>query len=329
MASKTSSENIRLGIFVVVGTLLLLIAAYLIGNRQNMFVKNFTLSAVFKNVNGLQNGNNVRFSGINIGTVNRIDMMNDTTIYVYMTIEDKMRNHIKKNAIATIGSDGLVGSMLVNIVPSGGEAELVQNGDELQSYSRISSQDMLSTLNVTNENAALLTSNLLKVTQSVMEGKGVLGRLLNDTLMVQDLQRIIKNLERSSNHANTTLSELEVIVGKIDMDESVAGVILSDTLAAANIKNSIENLETSSIQIRQMTEDLTQLIDGLNTGEGMLHLVSKDTTMANLLMQTMRNIEQGTDKFNENMEALKHNFLTRRYFRKMEKEKEKANKQKD
>ncbi|HKL89891.1 MAG TPA: MlaD family protein, partial [Allomuricauda sp.] len=104
MASKTSSENIRLGIFVVVGTLLLLIAAYLIGNRQNMFVKNFTLSAVFKNVNGLQNGNNVRFSGINIGTVNRIEMMNDTTIYVYMTIEDKMRNHIKKNAIATIGS---------------------------------------------------------------------------------------------------------------------------------------------------------------------------------------------------------------------------------
>jgi len=119
-------------------------------------------------------------------------------------------------------------------------------------------------------------------------------------------------------------------VGKIDMDESVAGVILSDTLAAANIKNSIENLETSSIQIRQMTEDLTQLIDGLNTGEeGMLHLVSKDTTMANLLIKTMHNIEEGTDKFNENMEALKHNFLTRRYFRKMEKEKEKANKQKD
>ncbi|AEM69489.1 Mammalian cell entry related domain protein [Allomuricauda ruestringensis DSM 13258] len=326
MASKTSSENIRLGIFVVAGTLLLLTAAYLIGNRQNMFVKNFTLSAVFKNVNGLQNGNNVRFSGINIGTVNRMEMMNDTTIYVYMTIEDKMRNHIRKNAIATIGSDGLVGSMLVNIVPSVGKADLVQNGDELQSYSRISSQDMLSTLNVTNENAALLTSNLLKVTQSMMEGKGVLGRLLNDTVMVKDLQRIIKNLERSSHHANATLMELEAIVGKIDMEESVAGVILTDTVAAANIRSSIENLEDSSVEIKQMTNDLTKLIQGLDTGEGMLHLVSKDTTMANLLMKTMHNIEEGTDKFNENMEALKHNFLTRRYFRKLEEEKAKTQK---
>ncbi|SFC45170.1 phospholipid/cholesterol/gamma-HCH transport system substrate-binding protein [Flagellimonas taeanensis] len=326
MASKTSSENIRLGVFVVTGTLLLLIAAYLIGSRQNMFVKTFALSAVFKNVNGLQNGNNVRFSGINIGTVNRIEMMNDTTIYVYMTIEDKMQAHIRKNAIATIGSDGLVGSMLVNIVPSMGKAELVQNGDELQSYSRISSQDMLSTLNVTNENAALLTSDLLKVTQSLMDGKGVLGRLLNDTVMAQDLHRIIANLEQSSHHANATLSELQAIVGKIDMEESVAGVILSDTVAAVYARNSIENLETSSMEIREMTKDLGQLINGLDTGEGMLHLVSKDTTMANLLMKTMHNIEEGTDKFNENMEALKHNFLTRRYFRKLKKEKAKTQK---
>jgi len=143
------------------------------------------------------------------------------------------------------------------------------------------------------------------------------------------LQRIIKNLERSSHHANTTLSELEAIVGKIDMEESVAGVILTDTVAAENIRSSIENLENSSVEIKQMTNDLTKLIQGMDTEEGMLHLVSKDTTMANLLIKTMHNIEEGTDKFNENMEALKHNFLTRRYFRKMEKEKEKANKQKD
>lgn len=326
MASKTSSQNIRLGIFVVAGTLLLLFAAYLIGSRENMFVKTFALSAVFKNVNGLQNGNNVRFSGINIGTVNRIEMINDTTIYVYMTIEEKMQDHIRKNAIATIGSDGLVGSMLVNIVPSMGKAQWVENGDELQSYSRISSQDMLSTLNVTNENAALLTSNLLEVTQSLMEGKGVLGRLLIDTVMVQDLQQIITNLDKSSHHANATLSELQAIVGKIDMEESVAGVLLTDSVAAANLSNSIGNLETSSMEIREMTKDLGQLIKGLDTGEGMLHLVSKDTTMSNLLMKTMHNIEEGTDKFNENMEALKHNFLTRGYFRKLEKEKAKARK---
>ena len=94
--AKTRLENLKLGIFVVLGTALLVVAAYLIGNRQNMFGKTIPITAIFKNANGLQNGNNVRFSGINVGTVNKIEMINDTTIRVHMIIEEKMQNHIKK-----------------------------------------------------------------------------------------------------------------------------------------------------------------------------------------------------------------------------------------
>lgn len=324
MAKKTSLQNLKLGIFVVLGTLLLLIASYLIGNGQNMFAKNFTVSAVFKNVNGLQNGNNVRFSGINIGTVDKIEMMNDTTIYVYMVIEDKMKSHIKSNAIASIGSDGLVGSMLVNIVPGIGDAPLVQDGDQLESYSRIRSQDMLSTLNVTNENAALLTSDLLRVTQSLMDGRGTLGRLLNDTIMANDLQQTITNLKYSSNQVNTTLAELQRTIENVNTGESIAGVILSDSISATKLKNIIENLETSSVEINRITENLNTVVRDIKEGEGMLNLVATDTAMANHLVRTMQNIEEGTAKFNQNMEALKHNFLTRGYFRKIEKGKIKA-----
>jgi len=128
--AKTKLENLKLGIFVVFGTLLLVTAAYLIGNRQNMFGKTIPISALFKDANGLQNGNNVRFSGINVGTVNKIEMINDTTIRVHMIIEEKMQNHIKKDAVATIGSDGLVGSMLINIVPGKGKTTHIGPGDE-------------------------------------------------------------------------------------------------------------------------------------------------------------------------------------------------------
>jgi len=134
---RTTLEKLRLGIFVILGTALLVVASYLIGNRQNLFGNTFTINAVFKNVNGLQKGNNVRYAGINIGTVNKIEMENDTTIKVGMIIQENMLNHIKKDAIATIGSDGLVGSMIVNIVPGNGTAPLVKSGDKIVSYSRI------------------------------------------------------------------------------------------------------------------------------------------------------------------------------------------------
>ncbi|WP_222983403.1 MlaD family protein [Flagellimonas meishanensis] len=320
---KTTAQNIRLGIFVIIGTLLLVTAAYLIGNRQNMFGDTFPLSAVFKNTNGLQNGNNVRFSGINVGTVSRIEMINDTTIKVHMIIEEKMSAHIKKDAVATIGSDGLVGSMLVNIVPGKGDADLVEPGDQLKSYSKIASQDMLSTLNTTNENAALLTAELLQVTESLTQGKGTLGRLLNDTIMANDLKHTITNLKYSSQEASTTLAALNNMIKNIDFEQSTAGVLLADSISGEQMRSIISNLENSSNGIEKIVGDLGVLLEDVKGGKGALRYLSQDTTMVNQLESTMLNIEMGAEKFNQNMEALKHNFLTRGYFKKLERQQKK------
>ncbi|NDV44117.1 MlaD family protein [Flagellimonas sediminis] len=325
MTNKTSIQNLKLGIFVVLGTLLILVASYLIGNRQNMFVKNFTVNAVFNNVNGLQVGNNVRFSGINIGTVDKIDMMNDTTIVVQMKVEKKMREHIRKNAIATIGSDGLVGSMLVNIVPGVGEAASVMEGDRLESYSRISSQNMLNTLSVTNENAALLTSDLLKVTQSLMDGRGTLGRLLNDTKMGDDLKQIMSNLKYSSQKMNRTMDELQRMVQGAQSDQTISGMLLSDSVSAKKLNTILINMDSTSAQINKTAQTLNQWVGEMKNGKGALQYAIQDTVLTSQFMRTMKNIEEGTEKFNENMEALKHNFLTRGYFRRLEKEQKKAN----
>jgi len=321
--SKTKLENLRLGIFVVLGITLLLFAAYLIGNRQNMFTKTFEVSAVFKNATGLQNGNNVRFSGINVGTVNSIEMINDTTIRVRMIIEDEMRNHIKKDAIASIGTNGLVGSMIINIIPGKGTSSLISAGDELQSSNKIGTQDMMSTLNVTNENAALLTADLLKITQALNQGKGTLGKLLNDTIMSNDLQKTILNLKNASNSASVTIIELNKMAKKLNFEESTAGVLLSDTITGGKMKNVIEHLETTAIEIEKMSQNLNSIIGGINEGNGAINYFTKDSLFVNQLERSMQNIEQGTARFNENMEALKHNFLTRGYFRKLEKKENK------
>ncbi len=172
----TEAQKVRLGLFVIVSTLLFVTAVFFIGQRQNMFKKTFNISAHFQNVNGLQKGNNVRYSGIDIGTVKDITMINDSIIRVSMSIEEKIITHIKKDAIAAIGSDGLVGNMIINIVPGQNKnTPNVENGDIIASYSKIGADDILSTLNVSSENVAILTSDLLKITNGMLSGKGTLG----------------------------------------------------------------------------------------------------------------------------------------------------------
>ncbi|WP_340065934.1 MlaD family protein [Ascidiimonas aurantiaca] len=325
--TRTTSEKIRLGIFVVTGTVLLVVAAYLIGNNQNIFDKTFTISAVFSNVNGLQPGNNVRFSGIHVGTVKGIHMEQDTVIRVDMAIEQKMQPYIKKDAIATIGSDGLVGNMIVNIIPGKYMSPPVNEGDEITSYSRIGTEDMLSTLNVTNENAAILTADLLKVTRSLVQGKGTLGRLLNDTVMAEDLYKTIRNLKVASRDAQTTLRELNKFVEGMNSEQSVAGILLKDSLYGQKVKTIIDHLETSGASISHMSDSLQYMVNRLSKGEGALHFLTTDTLFVRSLQNTMKNVEEGTARFNTNMEAMRENFLFRRYFRKLEKEQKKSQKE--
>jgi len=325
--TRTTSEKIKLGIFVVTGTVLLVVAAYLIGNNQNMFNRTFTISAVFSNVNGLQHGNNVRFSGIHVGTVTGIHMEQDTVIRVDMSIEQKMQPHIKKDAIATIGSDGLVGNMIVNIIPGKHTSQSVKEGDEITSYSRIGTEDMLSTLNVTNENAAILTADLLKVTRSLVQGKGTFGRLLNDTVMAENLHQTIRNLKIASRDAQITLRELNEFVEDMNSEESVAGVLLKDSVYGQKVKRIIDHLEVSGASITHMSDSLQYLVNRLSKGEGTINFLATDTLFVRSIQNTMKNVEEGTARFNTNMEAMRENFLFRRYFKKLEKEQKKSQKQ--
>jgi len=321
---KTNSQKISLGLFVIISTILFVLAAYLIGQRQNMFVKSFTISAYFQNVNGLQKGNNVRYSGINIGTVRAIEMVNDSTIRVDMIIEEKIIAHIKKNAIATIGSDGLVGNMIVNIVPGKGTDSLITNGDTIASYSKIGPDDILNTLSVSSENAAILTSDLIKITNTMIKGKGTFGVLLNDTLMAKDLKQTISNLRVASYTANKTMTDMNDLVSNILKDDkSVLGMILNDSLTAEKLRNMVTNLESSTMEIDSTLNEINSVIGDIQSSEGTFNYIVKDTALVNSIRSTMNNINEGTNKFNQNMEALKHNFLFKGYFRKLEKQKEK------
>ncbi|WP_340074735.1 MlaD family protein [Leptobacterium sp. I13] len=321
--NKSASEKIKLGMFVIIGLVFIAIASYLIGNKQNLFEKTFKIYAVFNNVNGLRLGNNVRYSGINTGNVNNIEMLNDSTIIVTMTIEQEMIKHIKKNAVAAIGSDGLVGNMIINIIPGEGKSTAIAPRDTIRSYNKVRTDDILNTLSVTNENAATLTADLLKITNSIVEGKGTIGILLNDTIMAADLKQTITNLKVTSKEAAYSINTLNKIIASVDYKETVAGVLLSDTVSGKQIKSLITNLHSSSEGITIATENLNTILKNIEEGEGAINYLANDPIFVQRLDSTMKNINEGSKRFNENMEALKHNFLFRGYFRRLEKKNKK------
>ncbi|GFZ76192.1 hypothetical protein GCM10011531_01280 [Aquaticitalea lipolytica] len=326
---KSGNEKFKLGVLVIIGLIIFVVAIFLIGNRQNMFAKTFTISANFNNVNGLLKGNNVRFSGINVGTVRDITMINDSTINVVMVIDEKMVLHIKKDAIATIGTDGLVGNMIVNIIPGNGISGPIQPNDVIKSYTKIGTSEMLNTLNVTNENAALLTAELLNIVNSINKGEGTLGLLISDSITSNNLKQTINNLKLTSIEANKTMREVNTIVGAINFNESVAGVLLSDTIEANKVKHIITNLDDSSEDIKTVIGNLNETLLNLKEGEGAINYLSNNDELVKNLDEVIKNINEGTKKFNENMEALKHNFLTRGYFKKLEREERKAKEESD
>ncbi|WP_224485231.1 MlaD family protein [Robertkochia aurantiaca] len=319
---KSKATKIRLGVLVVVTTLILLVAAYLIGSRQNLFEETFKLKAAFSNVNGLQQGNNVRFSGINVGVVSQIGMINDSMVMVRMRLEKEIQPFIKSNAIATIGSDGLVGNMIVNIVPQAGEASAVKDGEEISSFSPIATDDLLKTLNVTNENAALLTADLLKVTRSLLSGQGTLGTLLKDTVMAGDLKQSIANLKTATERTNRSLQRFEGWMNELDNREGLLYKLTADPETAKEADSILSNLAAGGQKLNGVLDDLDTLVNSLGKEGGTLHYLNSDTTMTKRLERIMINVEGGTRSFEENMEALRHHWLFRKYFRKMEKEAE-------
>jgi phospholipid/cholesterol/gamma-HCH transport system substrate-binding protein len=319
---KTASEKIKLGIFVSTGLLFFILAIYFIGNKQKMFGNTDHITAVFSNVNGLQLGNNVRYSGINIGTVRGIEMINDSTINVDMLIDQSIFPHIKKNALASIGSDGLVGSMVVNIAPGKGNQPQIQPGDVLQSSERIGTNDLLNTLSVTNKNAALLTADLLKITKEITQGKGTLGTLVNDTLMASDMKQTMNYLKLTSKGTTETVDNLNKMVLKLGDKNSVIGV-LNDPVVAQKIKTIVENLDQSSQEINKVVTNLNATISNIKNGNGAINYLSNDPHLVKKIDSTMTNLNKATLLLNEDLEAMKHSFLLRGYFKKQEKAKRK------
>ena len=328
--AKQGINNVKLGAFVLAGLLFLVLLLYMIGKNRNLFGATYLLKAKFENVQGLVTGNNVRFAGIEAGTVKKIKILNDTTIEITMTIDKKMANVIRKNAIVSIGTEGFVGNKVVNIVPSRQPAALAEDGDILVSKKSIDADAMLQTLSKTNTDAAVIAASL-KITIERINKSSALWDLLNDKSLPRDLKTSVSNLRAATAKASNMVSGIDEIVRDVKNGKGSLGAILTDTSFASHLNEAILKIMHVGDEADSLADMLTKMSgdiqNDINNGKGTINALLKDSMMVIKLNESLNNIQQGTDAFNQNMEALKHNFMLRGYFKKQEKQRMKEQSQ--
>ena len=195
---KERNYKWKLGAFSVVALVIAVAGIYYIGKQKNKFGSVLHVSALFNSVSGLKVGSNVRLGGIDVGTVDGIDLVTDTSVQVSMIVQKKAQKFIKKDAKAMISSDGLMGDKVISLAPGTPGQTPVTDGDTLGSRQPIETDAIMASLKTSADNAAVITGNLADISSRINNGKGALGKLLHDTSLSANISSTMKNLKTSS-----------------------------------------------------------------------------------------------------------------------------------
>ena len=263
---KHTTNKIKLGVFVSLGIALFIFGIYFIGERQQMFRSTFRVIGVFRDVGGLQAGNNVRLSGITVGTIATIDVVSDSSVRVEVLIDESTRKFIKKDAVASIGSEGLMGNKVLIITPGTGGKKKIENNDTLATVQPLDLDGILLSAKATIDNASSFTSDLSKITSGIQSGKGTIGRLLTDQSLARNIDTTLMNLREGSVDLKEGLSGLKTLVD--DAHNSFE----------QNFDSTFVNLKEGSVQLRQGLTGLNVLVDETRNS----FAKNFDTTFVNL-----------------------------------------------
>ncbi|MEP6846088.1 MAG: MlaD family protein [Panacibacter sp.] len=328
MKALKNNRPAIVGIFIILALVILVVTVFTLGGQKKTFVKSFTINAVFDDVGGLLKGGNIWFSGVKVGTVKKISFYGNSKVLVTMSIEQEAQPQIHKDAKAKIGSDGLIGSKIIIIYGGNVTTPHVDKDDYLTVEKALSTDDMLATLQANNKNLLEITNDFKSISKKIDSGKGTLGILLNDAGManklkatVDNLQSTVANFKTASLSSKMVLGNLEDFSGKLNTPGNSMHDLVNDTVAYGNIKETLLQLQNASNAVSQFTANLATVSNRLNEKNNAVGVLLNDSAAAVSLKTTLQNLESGSQKLNDDLEALQHNFLLKGFFRKKEKAK--------
>lgn len=323
MQTTDRKKGITVGIFIFIGIVILLLGVFTLGGQKKTFVKTFTLSVVFDDIQGLKTGNNVWFSGVKIGTIKKIQFYGTSQVQVFLSIEEEAHKYIHRDAKASISSDGLIGNKIIVIDGGSPNFPFIEEGDQLQVNKALSTDDIMKTLQANNKNLVEVTTNFKILSKNLVEGKGMVGSLLTDEQIATSFKSIVSDLQSTTASANKMAVELNTFSNKLNTKGGLADKMLTDTAVFAQLQNSVNEFHKTAKSASELSSNLKTASAKLNDNNNALGLLLNDEKTAEQLKSVVGNLETGSKKLDENLEALQHNFLFRGYFKKKAKEEQK------
>lgn len=323
MPAESNKRSVIVGIFIALGLLILIAGIFVLGGQQKRFTRSFRIIAIFDDVGGLKVGNNVWFSGVKIGTVKRVSFFGTSQVEVDMNIEESSRQYIRKDASATISSDGLIGNKIVVILGGTTSHAEVEDGDRIKTEAALSSDQIMSTLQENNNNLLRVTKDFKELVGNLKRGKGTVGAVLTDSMVANNFKKAMQNLERASENTARVTSSAAQYAAKLNTRGTLANELVSDTAVFRRLSRSASKLESTANQaslavgnLKQTTENVNRASEKLNNTNSPLGVLLTDQETANNLRTTVRNLSSGTVLLNEDLKAAQSNFLLRGFFKK-------------
>ncbi len=293
-------EGARLGIFIFIGTILLVISIFMLGSKENLFIRTIEVKTYFNQIEGLKPGAPVRLSGYDIGSVSSISLVDEQSgnVEVKMRIDNRLKHFIRLDSRAAVETEGLVGKKIISISPGSPNLAVIDEGGIIQS------KDPINIASIVEESEAVisylrdLTKDLSEIVRKVNQGEGTIGKIVNDDRLYNAAVRITNNADKSLTVLTERLSEITDII--VNTSGSIEAIV-------ANVDTAIF--------------DARNLLNRVEQGEGALGLLIADQSVAdsiqiiiNNLVKTSDDTRLATSRLAENMEALKYNWLFKSYF---------------
>jgi phospholipid/cholesterol/gamma-HCH transport system substrate-binding protein len=237
MNTHTQKFKIRLGLFIAGGLALFVLAIFIIGKQKNLFNPVFELTTTFYNVSGLQVGNNIRLTGISVGTVDNIIIINDSTVRVDMLIKKEVQQFIKSDCIVAIGSEGLIGDRLLVITRGSPDAPVVKEGQQLASTEPVETDAIMASLQVTAGNAEIISAQLAEIIFNINNGRGTIGKLIQDSTIAENLSQTMVHVKTSSEGLEENMEALKhnfLLRGYFNKKEEAAAKLREEEQKAAD-----------------------------------------------------------------------------------------------
>lgn len=316
MNELSKKRIVIVGLFIVLGLAFLLSAILLVGNLRNAFTKKIEVYSIFDDVSGLQKGNNVWLSGVKVGTISNVTFKGKSRVKVSIQVNSDVSQYIPNDSKVKISSDGLIGNKILVIFGGSENAKGVQTGDTLIVEKTFSSEEMLNTLRKSNDNIFAITTDFKTISKRLVDGEGTAGKLLNDNSLYTNINKATSSLTTATVEASKVINSLKIFSSNLNKEGTLANEFTTDTVLFKTVKASVLQLQQISTTALAFIKNLNQKTSDSTTSLGLL---LNDKESGTNLKETIKNLKRSSIKLDQDLEALQHNVLFKKYFENKEK----------